>query len=285
VALLEPLAAASSEGAELHGALADAYLALRRYAEAEAAYDVCLRARGHDPARWCGLGDAAGAQGKTQLAEECYRKALALAPDYGQGHSRLGLLYARQRRFKRAYEHFARYLELRPNSPNAMSNTANVLIPLGRPQDAVRLLRTALERDPAYPPAHEALWRGLLGIGRPAEAIDALRKATRALPDRPALARELAWLLATSPDSRLRNGAEALTLAERCCTGPHADARSLDVLAAACAEAGQFDRAVESARRAAGLAGEGGQTALQQQITARLSLYEAGLPYRAGRTP
>lgn len=91
---------------------------------------------------------------------------------------------------------------------------------------------------------------------------------------------ELAWLLSTSSQKELRNGEEAVDLAERCREADPKDARSFDVLAAAYAETGDFARAVETAARALSLASREGQTALQQQIEMRLRPYRSGRAYR-----
>ena len=91
---------------------------------------------------------------------------------------------------------------------------------------------------------------------------------------------ELAWLLSTYSQKELRNGEEAVDLAERCSEADPKHARSFDVLAAACAETGDFARAVETAGQALSLASRQGQTALQRQIEMRLRLYRSGHPFR-----
>src|SRR5207244_12523740 len=61
----------------------------------------------------------------------------------------------------------------------------------------------------------------------------------------------LAWRLATGPDSWLRDAAEAVRLAERAADlSDRRDARVLDLLAAAYAASGDFDRAVATAQAA-----------------------------------
>jgi len=47
--------------------------------------------------------------------------------------------------------------------------------------------------------------------------LQRLREIAADAPDSPRNADELAWLLATYPDSNLRDGAEAVRLAERAC--------------------------------------------------------------------
>jgi serine/threonine-protein kinase len=94
---------------------------------------------------------------------------------------------------------------------------------------------------------------------------------------------ELAWLLATDPNPRLRDSNEAVRLAERASRPPHPqDAAVLDVLAAAYAAAGQFDRAIATARAAlSALPASASQSELATSIRRRLDLYSAGRPYIA----
>ena len=62
---------------------------------------------------------------------------------------------------------------------------------------------------------------------------------------------ELAWLLATYPDSNSRDGAEAVRLAERACALTDRRVPAfLATLAAAYAEAGDFPRAIAAGEEA-----------------------------------
>ncbi len=59
----------------------------------------------------------------------------------------------------------------------------------------------------------------------------------------------------------------------------------LDTLAAAYAEAGHFDEAVATARKAVELAAAAGQNTLAGQIEARLQLYRQQKPFRDRAAP
>jgi serine/threonine-protein kinase len=88
----------------------------------------------------------------------------------------------------------------------------------------------------------------------------------------------LAWLLATCTDPGVRDGARAVRFAEEAvaATGRR-DPRILDTLAAAHAEAGQFDTGAAVEKEAMALL----QTDEERnEYGARLKLYEAGTPYR-----
>jgi hypothetical protein len=91
----------------------------------------------------------------------------------------------------------------------------------------------------------------------------------------------LAWLLATHPQAELRSGPEAVELAERACTATHhKQPVFLGTLAAAYAEAGQFGKAVETARQARALAEAQGQKEIAARNQQLLELYQRGQAFR-----
>jgi hypothetical protein len=103
----------------------------------------------------------------------------------------------------------------------------------------------------------------------------------RLRPDWPDPPDQLARIRATDPDPAIRNGPEAVTLADRACalTGRR-NPVYLDALAAAYAEAGRFLDAARTAREAAALAASQGNTGLAARAEAARQLYEAGRPLR-----
>ena len=92
----------------------------------------------------------------------------------------------------------------------------------------------------------------------------------------------LAWVRATASDPALRDSLEAVRLGERAAelTG-RKDPSVLDILAAAYAAAGQFDRAIDAAQAAVSLATASQSPAAVDQIRARLALYQQHVPYRS----
>jgi len=90
----------------------------------------------------------------------------------------------------------------------------------------------------------------------------------------------LAWLRASAPDSSLRNGKEAVRLAEQACQLSHyKDPVAIGILAAAYAEAGRFDDAVANAQKARALALVQGQTEVAARNEQLLELYKSGRAY------
>jgi tetratricopeptide (TPR) repeat protein len=100
--------------------------------------------------------------------------------------------------------------------------------------------------------------------------------------DNPVLLNNLAWLLATSPRADVRRGPEAVALAERAAEHTRRNEPVLlGTLAAAYAEAGQFDRAVAVAEEAISKAHAANQPDIAQRNQELLDLYRAGQPCRA----
>ena len=95
----------------------------------------------------------------------------------------------------------------------------------------------------------------------------------------------LAWELATCPINELRDGKEALRLAEKEVAADPEHPYSIDILAAAYAETGDFVRAVkteeEALRKLIYIAGpQGNFQGHKKEFQERLALYQAGKPYR-----
>jgi tetratricopeptide (TPR) repeat protein len=140
----------------------------------------------------------------------------------------------------------------------------------------------AIELDPEHAGAHFALARNRESAGAAAEAIAHLHDVLRIRPDHLPSLYHLARLLSTHPDSQLRNGAEALRLAERAVeitAGRQAEV--LAVLAAARAETGAPADAEKLAEQALQLARSQGNLDVIRQLEQQLQAYRNRQPWRA----
>ena len=128
---------------------------------------------------------------------------------------------------------------------------------------------------------HNNLADALASRGRMAEALAQWRAGLRLEPDRVPALKRAAWILATSPDARLRDGRQAVALAERAAalTGG-GDPSVLDVLGAAYAETGRFPEAAATATRALTAANAQGNRQVAEAIEARIALYEKRARFR-----
>jgi Flp pilus assembly protein TadD len=123
-------------------------------------------------------------------------------------------------------------------------------------------------------------------LGRTREAVVQYREALRLDPNLAGALNNLAWVLATNPDDELRNGAEAVRLAERACEITHyGRPLFIGTLAAAYAEVGRFDDAITSAQKALRVALEQGQNNLVAETEKLLELYKSGRAYHEKAKP
>ena len=152
----------------------------------------------------------------------------------------------------------------------------------GRDNEAIAHLRKGLELEPTGTRAHHVLGMVLCRNGVYEEGLAHLEHALAGHPEGLGAANNLAWVLATCPEAKFRDGRRAVELAERACeaTG-HNKASFLDSLAAAYAETGDFADAVRVASRALDLARRTSLASVEA-IEARLRLYKAGRAYRQG---
>jgi Flp pilus assembly protein TadD len=117
--------------------------------------------------------------------------------------------------------------------------------------------------------------------GQSGEAVKHFREALRLGSDDFQTLTWLARVLAADKDSGVRNGAEAVSLAQRAndLTGGE-QPFVLDTLAMAYAEAGHFKEAQDAAQKAIELATAAGAQKNVPEMQQRLQLYQAGQPFR-----
>jgi tetratricopeptide (TPR) repeat protein len=91
---------------------------------------------------------------------------------------------------------------------------------------------------------YESKGRSCIDFGRFPEARQSLEAAVKLQPNDPGTLNDLAWMLATSHDGRIRNGRKAVALAlKSCALSRWTNAFAIDTLAAAYAETGDFANA------------------------------------------
>jgi len=220
-------------------------------------------------------------QGKFDGAVSHLREALQLKPDYSDAHYNLANALANQGKFDEAIAEYQQALRLRPDYADAHCNLGNALLTQGQLAQAVIQYREALRTKPDLFEAQYNLAFALARLGQLQEAIAQYRQALRLNPNHALALNDLARLLATSKDERLRNSAEAIRLASRACElTDDRDPAKLDSLAMAYADAGRFPEAIQTAQRAIDVAGATGNQQLAGEIRARLELYRLGKPYR-----
>ena len=222
-------------------------------------------------------------KGKVAAAEESFREALRINPNYDEPHGNLGNLLSAQNRFDEAIQQYQTVLRLKPLDAMAHERIGVALACQGKLVEAEACFRESLRRNPTSARAHSNLAKALCEQGKTAEGLAYYYQALQLRPADSATLNALAWLRATHPTATYRDGGEAVVLARQAVElSQGKEAALLDTLAAAYAEAGRFAEAVETAKQALALSTSRNDTTLVETIRARIKLYEANSPYREG---
>src|SRR5262249_47307663 len=143
---------------------------------------------------------------------------------------------------------------------------------------AIFHFQKALAIQPDYIGASNDLGVLLASKGEIKEAIEAWRQTLSFDPDNADAANNIAWVRASAADVDLRDGKEALELAERATRNGGENPVVLRTLAAAQAENGQFADAVETCRRGEELAQKLGDRAMAESLRECAELFKRGEP-------
>jgi tetratricopeptide (TPR) repeat protein len=225
-------------------------------------------------------GQSAEQQGNPQAALAAYEKALKFDPSLVEAHNNLGNLLDNLGRPDEALAHYQSAANLRPDMALVHENLGTQLVELGRFDDAMREYQAAARLAPLDPQPEYLMGKAWLRRGQSREAVAAFQEALRLEPDDLQSLTFLARRLASDPDPQIRNGTQAVALAEKAnaLTGRN-QPFVLGTLAMAYAEAGRFDEAREAVQSALGLATSGNNNTISAW-QAQLRLYESNEPYR-----
>jgi Flp pilus assembly protein TadD len=246
-------------------------------------YETALKINPADAETENNLGVTLFGSGRVDQAIAHYQEALKIRPDYAEASCNLANALLSKGDLNGAISRYSTCLALSPNQAEAEYNLASALLRTGRTDEAIAHFQKALTLTPENADAYANLGSAFLAKGRILDATDAYRNALRISPENVAAESNLAWLLATSSDPSLRNGSEAVLLAQR---AESESSRSenhslvLRILAAAYAETGRFAEAKRTARQALQEADNEGNATLSNALRDEIALYELGLPYR-----
>jgi Flp pilus assembly protein TadD len=256
---------------------------VRRKASVEdlAAYAKLLNADPGNPLRHDAVASLTFDAGRVDEAIDHYERSLELNPTSAPTHYNLGIAYAARGRRDEARKEFQKAVDLDPDYAQAHNNLGAILSVSGDVAGALEHYKRAVQLRPDNVEAHTNFGALLSANGQPAEAAAQFRDALALNADSVAALAGLAWIRATSWSETLRNGEEAVTLAEHASArvGRH-DLSVLDALAAAYASVGRFDEAVEIANAATAQADSAGMTDVAARFRERAGLYVRHRPYR-----
>jgi len=213
------------------------------------------------------------------LAE--YRKAIEIEPNRFQARNNVANLLASMGLRDEAYREYQEALRLNPDASVAHINFATLLSEMGRFDEAMSEYSKATQLDPADSRSYYLMGKACLRHGLSAEAVKHFREALQREPNDFQTLTWLARVLAADHDSAVRNGTEAISLAERAenLTGGE-QPFVLDTLAMAYAETGRFKDAATTVQKAIQVATASGAEKTLPEMQQRLELYQSDKPYR-----
>ena len=242
-------------------------------------YEIALAINPDDAEAHNNLGATFVQQGRIDDAIGHYQKAMAIQPDYAEASCNLADALLSKGDIDGAIVHYLTCVAALPNQPDAQYNLASALLRKGRIDEAIVHYEKVLELLPDNANARVNLGSAFLAKDRLVDAITEYKEALRLAPENVAAQSNLAWLLATSPDPSLRNGPEAVVLAEQARRSSDGKPLILRILAAAYAEADRFSEATDTAREALRAADDQGNSVLSDVLRKEIALYESGHPY------
>jgi tetratricopeptide (TPR) repeat protein len=196
-------------------------------------------------------------------------------------HVNLANALAREGRPEEAIDHYEQAVKLRPDYGDAYYNFGSVLFQQGRINDAIAQWQKALAIQPNDAAAHTSLGNAFLQKGWPEQAIVHYQKAVEIDPSEVSARNNLAWVLATSSDPSIRNGAKAVGLAaEAVEISGGKDAIFFRTLAASYGECGKFADAIAAAEKGQKIAISRGDSDLARTLEKDIALYRADIPLR-----
>ncbi len=227
-----------------------------------------------------GVSRAGAGNAKDALAD--FEAVIKLNPNYANAWFNRGELKYAKNDFAGALDDYNQAIQLQPNDPGFYSSRGHAKYHLGRANEAMIDYNRAVQLEP-----NNAAW--LVDRGEAfreqaqyqAAAAD-YRDAIRLNPKFGRAYLGAAWLMATCPDARFRESDKAISAAQKAIDlDGDKDYRYLDTLAAAQANAGQFDAAKKSVNQALAIV----PPKEMPQVRQRSDLYESGRAYREGAPP
>ncbi|MBW8865442.1 MAG: tetratricopeptide repeat protein, partial [Verrucomicrobia bacterium] len=260
-----------------------------------------------------GLGDALIKAGDLDGAIDSFQAGLQAAYSYPWQvdtfpiHRNLGCVLLMQDRAAEAGVQFQAALKMKPDDALSYKYLGDALIEQGKPDDAEQKYTCALGLMPDNPALlhqietsktlvtllaevktnstadiHGRIGAILASKGKFSRAVEQYAVALELAPDSAGILNNLAWLLATCPQEKIRNGQLAVKYARHACDlAQSGNTTLLGTLAAAYAEAGMFDDAIATAQKACDLAAQNGEIQLLQNNRQLLKLYRKHKPARS----
>ena len=226
------------------------------------------------------LGAIAHQKKEFQTAVSHYRESLKIIPEQKMVLTELMRVYLETKETEKAVEQVEAILAINRNDFENLAQLGRLRQQLGEPEKAISLYRESLGIR-FHPETSTALANLLRSKGECLEAIRLYQASLMVRPNDILAANNLAWILSTHPDPKIRNGQKAKIWARRACEiTKNRIPPLLGTLAAAHAELNEFEQAVEVSKTAIASARKFKKEDLAKRLADRMRSYQNKQPFR-----
>jgi tetratricopeptide (TPR) repeat protein len=249
---------------------------LGRHDEAIADLSKAIELDPANPGAFIARANSRAKTGKTDVALADCNEAIRLAPSFAAAYHNRGLIWSDVGQRDKAVEDFTEAIRLDPQLAFAYHNRGNVRRELGEYDKAIADFNEAIRLEPQYSLAYYN--RGIVWYHKREyeKAVSDYERALEIGLGEPFVHNAIAWTRATCPDLSIRDGKAALKHAKIACKlTSFKDYAFVDTLAAAYAQANDFENAVSTIDLALKLA-PGDR---REDLEARRARYKVGQTY------
>jgi tetratricopeptide (TPR) repeat protein len=220
-----------------------------------------------------------GKKGDYNKAIADINTAIEIDPKYASAYSNRGVIWGKKGDYDKAIADNTKAIEISPKHADAYYNRGNDWENKGDYDKAIADWTKAIEINPKHAFAYSNRGHAWRKKGVYNKGMADFIKAIEINPKDANAYNGFAWLMATCPEGRYRDGKRAIELAEKALELKETS-YILNTLGAAYAEAGRFQEAIKTQERAiTKRKQEGGPEALTE-FEEHLSSYKAGKPWR-----
>ena len=288
------LAAKPSEG--MYRMRAILYRSEQKLDEAMSDLNKAIAMQPKDPMTLLQRAELALDRDDTKSAKQDFRAAIQEAPQIKNAEPTIALrsrIALQENRLADAINDAKLLVDMNPDDVFRRLRLATLYSLDKRPRKAIDMLSSILENDPSNIAVLRSRGDALLSVGDHSSAIKDYESAIAALgnledadPEDPqrseaaGIYNNTAWVLSTSPNESVRDGKIALEYAEKAAElSDFEEAHILSTLAAAYAENGNFEKAIEWSNKAVEMGREAEHEQIEQ-LEEELKSYKDGKPWR-----
>jgi tetratricopeptide (TPR) repeat protein len=246
-----------------------------------AEYNKALKIDQHNAEAYLERGIALSEKGDFDNALADFNNAIEINPRYAEAYLNRGVIWYRKGDFDKAITDSTTAIEIYPRAAGAYNNRAAAMEKKGDIERKIALsdYTKAIEINPHDDEIYfnrGSLWVTMAHYNK---ALSDYNKAIDINSRNFKPFNAIAWILATCPNNKYRDGSKAVKMAKKA-VQLNPGAITFDTLAAAYAETSDFEKAIMTQKEAMALLKKENKTGKMPNYSARLKSYEAKKAWR-----